>query len=73
MHSTLPDWWPNSVATLSREDSRKANSFIMLTLPTLWLERNVRVFDGVHHLFNDVLRALEEWNLWILADAAVGL
>jgi hypothetical protein len=27
----------------------------------------------VHHLFNDVLRALEEWNLWILADAAVGL
>jgi hypothetical protein len=23
------------------------NSFIMLTLPSLWLERNPRVFDGL--------------------------
>jgi hypothetical protein len=60
MHGTLPDWWSSAVATLSRADSKKANFFIMLTPRTLWLERNARVFDGVHRLFNDVLGALLE-------------
>jgi hypothetical protein len=47
--STIPEWWPLVVEGLSRQDLKKANSLIMLTMRSLWLERNARVFDPWHH------------------------
>jgi hypothetical protein len=42
--SMIPEWWPLVVDGLSRHDSKKSNSPIMLTMHSLWLERNARVF-----------------------------
>jgi hypothetical protein len=64
--STLALWWPDAVRALSRRDSRTANSLIMLTLRSLWLERNARVFDGTPSPAATVVRNLiEEWTLWV--------
>jgi hypothetical protein len=64
--STLALWWPDTVRALSRRDSRTANSLIMLTLRSLWLERNARVFDGTPSPAAAVVRnLLEEWTLWV--------
>jgi hypothetical protein len=64
--STLSQWWPDAVQALSRRDSRTANSLIMLTLRSLWLERNARVFDGTPSPATTVVsNLLEEWTLWM--------
>jgi hypothetical protein len=64
--STLSLWWPDAVRAFSRRDSRTANSLIMLTLRSLWLERNARVFDGTPSTATTVVRnLLEEWSLWV--------
>jgi hypothetical protein len=64
--STLPEWWPSVVGHLSRTDSKKANSFIMLTLRSLWLEHNACVFDNeqkvAHYIVNEIAN---EWALWL--------
>jgi hypothetical protein len=62
---TLSQWWPDAVQTLSRHDNKTANSFIMLTLRSLWLERNARVFDGAPSPAMAVARNLiDDWTLW---------
>jgi hypothetical protein len=64
--STLPHWWPDAVANLSRSDRKTANSIIMLTLRAIWLERNARVFDHTHSTAARVLDGIIElWGLWV--------
>jgi hypothetical protein len=41
----LEEWWPLAIGRFARTDRKAANSFIMLVMRTLWLERNARVFD----------------------------
>jgi hypothetical protein len=54
------------VTVLRRKDRKKANSFIMLTLRSIWLERNARVFDGTMSSARVVLAAIyEDWSLWM--------
>jgi hypothetical protein len=64
--STLATWWPSAVANLPRRDSKHANSFNMLTMRFLWLERNARVFDGALATAASVLSGvLDEWASWV--------
>jgi hypothetical protein len=66
VQSSLSEWWPSAVEHLSRADSKMANSFIMLTLRSLWLERNARVFDDVQKNATCVVHELVgEWELWL--------
>jgi hypothetical protein len=54
------------VEGLSRQDSKKANSLIMLTMRSLWLERNARVFDRVASPTTRVIDSIcSEWEIWI--------
>jgi hypothetical protein len=54
------------VEGLSRQDSKKANSLIMLTMRSLWLERNARVFDRVASPMTRVIDSIcSEWEIWI--------
>jgi hypothetical protein len=62
--STLPEWWLSVVGHLSRADSKKANSFIMLTLRSLWLERNARVFDNTQKAARYIVNEIT--NEWVL-------
>jgi hypothetical protein len=62
------------VAVLPRKDRKKANSFIMLTLRSIWLERNARVFDGTMSSARVVLAAIyEDWSLWMSCRRRGGL
>jgi hypothetical protein len=40
----INDWWLLAAAGFPPAARKKANSFIMLTMRMLWLERNARVF-----------------------------
>jgi hypothetical protein len=44
--SELARWWPEATEAVPRSKRRELNSFILLTIRSLWLERNARVFDG---------------------------
>jgi hypothetical protein len=49
---------------LSTAQEKVANSIIMLTLRSLWLERNVQIFDATSSSMSRVLDvALAEWEL----------
>jgi hypothetical protein len=64
--SEIPEWWPQAVVGMAKHDAKNANSFIMLTMRSLWLERNARVFGGVSTstaLVIDVICI--EWAEWI--------
>jgi hypothetical protein len=64
--STLSLWWPDAVQPLSQRESKTANSFIILTLRRLWLERNARVFDGCSSSATAVANAIiDDWSLWV--------
>jgi hypothetical protein len=66
VQSNLEEWWPAAVEHLSRDDSMRANSLIMLALRSLWLERNARVFDNVHSPAVAVVNlVVQEWGLWL--------
>jgi hypothetical protein len=61
----INDWWLRAVNRFPPADSKKANTLIMLTLRTLWLERNARVFDGKFSSINATLHlVLDEWRIW---------
>jgi hypothetical protein len=63
---TLPEWWPSVVGHLSRVDSKKANSFIMLTVRSLWLERNARVFHNAQKVARYIVNEIaKKWVLWL--------
>jgi hypothetical protein len=64
--SVLSRWWPDAVANLSKADAKVANSFVMLTIRSLWLERNARVFENSPSPASRVIDVvLAEWALWI--------
>jgi hypothetical protein len=66
VQSTLTEWWPAAVEQLSKDDSKCANSLIMLALRSLWLERNARVFDNVHTPATVVVNlVVQEWEMWL--------
>jgi hypothetical protein len=72
--SSLKTWWPAAVANMSKGDSKAANNFIMLTLRSLWLERNARVFDGAIQTAAVVRNAIcQEWALWLSCRRRGGL
>jgi hypothetical protein len=64
--STIPEWWPQAVEHLSQQDSRKANLVIMLTMRSLWLERNARVFERVSSPTDRTISSIcSEWDSWV--------
>jgi hypothetical protein len=66
LQSTISAWCPEAMARLSKAVAKTANSFIMLTMRSLWLERNVRVFENSHQSAAQVLdNVVEEWSSWV--------
>jgi hypothetical protein len=64
--SVLSKWWLDAVANLSKADAKVANSFVMLTIRSLWLERNARVFENSPSPASRVIDVvLADWALWI--------
>ncbi|KAM0855446.1 hypothetical protein ACQ4PT_049767 [Festuca glaucescens] len=64
--SCLTSWWPTTVQQLPSSDSKVPNSAIMLTLRSIWLERNARVFEDVFTPAPRVLALITaEWDMWI--------
>jgi hypothetical protein len=63
LQSSIPEWWPAAMATLSKAESKIANSFIMLTLRSLWVERNARVFDGARSSVGRVKTEVGSWEM----------
>jgi hypothetical protein len=64
--STLTSWWPTTVERLPSAASKTANSAIMFTLRSIWLERNARVFEDVYTTAPRVLALIRaEWDMWI--------
>jgi hypothetical protein len=63
----INDWWCRAAALFAKAERRRANSLIMLTLRSIWLERNARVFEDKR---TDVLRILslilDEWQSWLV-------
>jgi hypothetical protein len=58
----IREWWPEATVRFARSDRKTANSFIMLVMRSLWLERNARVFTPAQ----TVLRLLlDEWKAWM--------
>jgi hypothetical protein len=41
----IGEWWPATVGKFAASERKTANSFIMLVMRTLWLERNMCVFE----------------------------
>jgi hypothetical protein len=65
-NAEIGEWWPAVVERFIVADRRTANSFIMLVMRTLWLERNARVFERSPTTAQSTLRLmLEEWGLWL--------
>jgi hypothetical protein len=56
--STIPEWWPQAVEHLSQQDSKKANSVIMLKMRSLWLEQNARVFERVSSSMDRIISSI---------------
>jgi hypothetical protein len=44
-NAEIGEWWLAVVTRFAAVERRTANSFIMLVMRTLWLERNARVFE----------------------------
>jgi hypothetical protein len=62
----IAEWWPTAAARFSVKDRKTANTFIMLAMRTLWLERNARVFERSLTMARVTLRLmLEEWATWL--------
>jgi hypothetical protein len=62
--SCIREWWPTTVATLSKNDARTTNSLITSSLRSLWLERNARVFNNSQLPASTVLDSIvEEWHI----------
>jgi hypothetical protein len=62
----IGEWWPAATARFAAKERKTANSFIMLVMRTLWLERNARVFERSPTTAQSTLRLmLEEWNSWL--------
>jgi hypothetical protein len=60
--AAIGEWWPEAMARFAPRDRKTANSFIMLVMRTLWLERNVRVFNRKATTAQTLLRLLlDEW------------
>jgi hypothetical protein len=65
-NAEIGEWWPAAVERFAVADRRMANSFIMLVMRTLWLERNARVFERSPTTAQSTLQLmLEEWGLWL--------
>jgi hypothetical protein len=65
-HAQLGDWWPEAMAQFRAVDRRAANSFIMLTMRALWIERNARVFNRESTTVQSLLHLLlDEWKAWV--------
>jgi hypothetical protein len=65
-HAAIGEWWPEATARFTPSDRRTANSFIMLVMRTLWLERNARVFNQKATTAQTLLRLLlDEWKAWM--------
>jgi hypothetical protein len=54
------------VARFASSERKTTNSFIMLVMRTLWLERNARVFERSSTTAQVTLRLLlDEWGTWM--------
>jgi hypothetical protein len=63
----LGEWWPLAISRFAASDRRTANSFILLVMRSLWLERNARVFNHKYTSAQTSLRLLlDEWAAWMV-------
>jgi hypothetical protein len=63
----IGEWWPEATTRFAPPDRRTTNSFIMLVMRTLWLERNTRVFNRKATTTQTLLRLLlDEWKAWMI-------
>jgi hypothetical protein len=68
--ASLAGWWPEAEAMTTPKRRRATNSIILLTLRSLWLERNARVFDGVASTATSLAnRIIDEWRSWMSSRA----
>jgi hypothetical protein len=60
------EWWPAAVARFASTEWKTTNTFFLLVMRTLWLERNARVFERSPATAQIIIRLLlEEWGLWL--------
>jgi hypothetical protein len=65
-NAEIGEWWRAAVESFSAAERKTTNSFIMLVMRTLWLERNARVFERALTLVQNTLRLLlVEWGIWL--------
>jgi hypothetical protein len=63
----LGEWWPLAISRFTASDLRTANSFILLVMRSLWLERNARVFNHEYTSAQTSLcLLLDEWAAWMV-------
>jgi hypothetical protein len=56
----------DAVHTLPAAQKKVTNSIIMLTLRSIWLERNAWIFDDASSLILRVLDVvLAQWEIWV--------
>jgi hypothetical protein len=61
----LTVWWPSVEGRVARPRRRAANSLILLTLRSIWMERNDRVFeDKACPTASLAARITSEWRQW---------
>ena len=62
-------WWTTLSAAIPKEKRKTLNSLVILTVRSIWLERNCRVFDRVASTATAVCsRIRHELELWIAAS-----
>ncbi|KAM0917393.1 hypothetical protein ACQ4PT_009542 [Festuca glaucescens] len=68
--ASLTDWWPEAESQSRCKQKRATNSLILLTLRSIWLERNARVFDAISCTATSLAnRVIDVWKDWIRARA----
>jgi hypothetical protein len=66
VNAEIGEWWPASVTRFATVERKTANSFIMLVMRSLWLERNTRVFERSSSTAQVTMcLILGEWGTWM--------
>lgn len=62
---SLVDWWTGASEAVPQYQRRAFNSSVILTMHSIWKERNRRVTDKVYKLASVITAGIEaEWRTW---------